>query len=353
MGINNGQVTGTTKIVDHGPASDRFNFVILAEGFRQDELSLFETYTNQLINFLFSSPPFNDLKCAFNIYRINVASDETGADDPAACGGPGTTAATYFDASFCNSGIRRLLVINSQTAINLLNSEVPEWHQALVIVNSSEWGGSGGQIGVTSVATGWETIALHEMGHSAFGLVDEYPYWSGCGIDTTRDMYPGTEPGVPNATTDSNRDTIKWGDLILASTPMPTTSNPDCSQCDSQANPQPPGTVGAFEGGCYYHCGIYRPAYSCMMNDLQDFCGVCQERIRSTLVPYLEECYAPQFKPQNWFICILLTIIFAIIIIILTLPALFSGSIRCYIKGLIFRIRNCCKGNTKRCIQLK
>ena len=59
MGINNGQVTGTTKIVDHGPASDRFNFVILAEGFRQEELHLFETYTSQLIDFLFTSPPFN------------------------------------------------------------------------------------------------------------------------------------------------------------------------------------------------------------------------------------------------------------------------------------------------------
>ena len=74
----------------------------------------------------------------------------------------------------------------------------PEWHQAIVIVNSSTYGGSGGQIGVTSTSSNWERIAIHELRHSAFGMADEYEYYAGCGVDTDRDKYVGGEPSEPN-----------------------------------------------------------------------------------------------------------------------------------------------------------
>ena len=40
----------------------------------------------------------------------------------------------------------------------------------------------------------------------------------------------------------------------------------------------------------YFHCGLYRPEFNCMMRDLSPFCVVCKERIRETLAPYLA-CY--------------------------------------------------------------
>ena len=42
-------------------------------------------------------------------------------------------------------------------------------------------------------------------------------------------------------------------------------SNPDCATVDSRPSPVPAGTVGLFEGAHYYHCGAYRPEYSCKM----------------------------------------------------------------------------------------
>jgi hypothetical protein len=73
-----------------------------------------------------------------------------------------------------------LLVVNNATAIDVMNNQVPAWDQGLVIVNTSIWGGAGGTPGTTSLSPGWEGIAIHEIGHSVFGLADEYEYRAGC-----------------------------------------------------------------------------------------------------------------------------------------------------------------------------
>lgn len=292
MGVTDGMVLGASKIFDSGPASQKFNLVLLSDGYRQAELAQFATDAQSFVDALFAEAPFTDheLRCSINVYRVDVTSTDSGADDPATvnCPGTGAVAATYFDATFCGNGaIRRLLTCNNGTVINVLNAQVPEWHQAIVIVNSSTYGGSGGQIGVTSTSGTWEPIAIHEMGHSAFGLADEYEYYAGCGVDAGQDNYAGGEPSQPNVTIDNNAATIKWGDLIAPATPVPTTSNGDCTQCDPQPSPVAAGTVGAFEGGRYFHCGVYRPEFNCMMRVLSaPFCAVCQRRIRETLAPF-------------------------------------------------------------------
>lgn len=346
-----GAVLGATKIVDHGSPAERFNLVLISEGYQSGEMAQFATDAQQFVSSLFASVPFDELQCAINVYRLDVTSTESGADDPAACGGTGTTPATYFDASFCNGGIRRLLLVNSGLVQTVANAQIPQWHQILVIVNSSVWGGAGGTIGVTSKATGWENIAIHEMGHSAFGLADEYEYYAGCGIDTTQNTYTGPEPSAPNITADSNRPAIKWGDLVLAATPLPTTTNADCTQCDPQPSPVLAGTVGAFEGAGYFHCGLYRPEFSCMMRNLTPFCAVCRRRIRNTLSPYLADCYAPVFAGSNPLVCLFLTIAFILVVVVLLLFAWIPG-VWCTIKKLLYRIAHCNSGNNDPCVEL-
>ena len=236
MSAADGIVVGTTKIVDNGDAAKRFNIVLVAEGYTNAQLGQFATDAQKFVDELFSTAPFNDLKCAINVYRIDVSSTDSGADDPAACGGTGATPATYFDASFCNSGIRRLLLVNNTTVLNVVNAQVPQWHSVLVVVNSSVWGGAGGSIGTTSTAPGWEKIPIHEMGHAVFGFADEYEYWASC-AEVGHDNYAGAEPAQPNVTANADRATIKWSSLILPATPMPTTDNADCGNCDPQPNP--------------------------------------------------------------------------------------------------------------------
>ena len=352
MGLLDGQVIGTSIIVDNGSPAKRFNLVIISEGYQASELGLFASVTQQFIDYLFSEKPIDSLKCAFNIYRVDVASSESGADDPSACGGDGSLKATMFDASFCNGGVRRLLCVKQQTVIDVVDAAVLEWHQILVIVNSTVYGGSGGAIAVTSIGGSWKQVALHEMGHAVFGLADEYQYWAGCSIDTNRNYYSGIEPVYPNVTVNSGRGTLKWKENVLSTTPLPTTSNPDCSKCDTQPNPMPAGTVGAYEGAYYYHCGIYRPEYQCMMRNLTGFCAVCRKRISDTLSVYLEKCYAPVFKPIPLIVAVFLVLFLVLLLVFLYLFSVFSDSTKCLIKRILFLIKNCLKGNTNCCLPI-
>jgi len=351
MSAADGTVVGTTQIVNHGLASDRWNLVIVGDGYRNAELPQFAVHAQQFVDALFTTPPFDTLRCAINVFRVDVASTDSGADDPVACGGSGATPATYFDAHYCNGGIRRLLVVNGMTVLNVVNAQVPAWHQILVIVNSAIHGGSGGQPGVTAVAGAWELTAIHEIGHSAFGLADEYEYWSGCGIDTTQNSHVGPEPVEPNVTKNTDRASMKWKDLVLAATPMPTTSNADCTFCDPQPNPVGAEVVGTFEGARYFHCAMFRPQFDCMMRNFAPFCAVCIKRIRETLTPFLGDCYAPVFKPSGCIPCLVLIFVYAFVIAILSLFSCIP-SVRCRIKQLRYRMQNCGKGNSDPCVSL-
>lgn len=288
MSPTDGVVKGTTKIVDHGPDNIRWNLVILSEGYRDADLGQFASAAQNFVNALFAARPFDELQGVINVHRVDVSSNDTGADDPAACGGSGSTVATYFDASFCNSGLRRLLEVNKGTLLAVANAQVPNWHMAVVLVNSTIFGGSGGAgVAVASVADTSFSAVIHEMGHQ-FGLADEYQYWQRCGVDTDRTYHPSEEPTEPNVTRESNRYYIKWRDLIKPSTAVPTMSNPNCSNCDDRPSPVSDGTVGAFEGANYYHCGAYRPEYDCRMkSNTAPFCTVCQQQIHSRLARFI------------------------------------------------------------------
>ena len=133
------------------------------------------------------------------------------------------------------AGIRRLLVANNTTTINVASNQVPRWDMIIVIVKTTIYGDSVGNIAVFSLATNANEIGLHEMGHTAFGFADEYEYYASSGSgETGHDRYTGSEPSRPNVTINTNRVTNKWLNLILTSTPMPTTSNPNCTQFDSE-----------------------------------------------------------------------------------------------------------------------
>ncbi|WP_406661463.1 M64 family metallopeptidase [Methanolobus sp. ZRKC3] len=290
MGTSDGTVVGPTKILNNGPDSDRFNIVFLAEGFQDTEQTAFNNACDDFVDAIQLEPWFDTLISAINIHRINVESDDSGADDPGICGGTGATANTYFDATYCGDGvIRRLLVCDGDIARGVLDTHVPDWDVAVVLVNNSTIrGGSGGGIATVAMTASWINITLHELGHSAFALADEYDYWAGCGVDTNRDVAPSGEPSALNVTAATTRSALKWGHLVDSLTPVPTMENPDCTQCDWHPNVLSDDTIiGLYEGAQYYHCGRYRPAYICRMrNSNRHFCRVCVEAIHDILRPF-------------------------------------------------------------------
>ena len=286
----NGEVLGVKRIVDAGPPEQRWNAVIVSEGYRSNEMDQFATDAGNFAEALLAAAPFDRLRAAINIFRVDVTSTESGAKDPKKCNGTGAKPKTFFDASFCSNGIRRLLIANNGRVIKVVSKQVPQWHMAFLAVNSTISGGSGGPVATFSKAPGSTEIAIHEMGHTYFGLADEYEYFSGCATDNGHDKHSKSEPSQPNITTNKDRTKVKWRDLIQASTPVPTTSNANCANCDPQPSPVPVGTIGLFEGGDYFHCGVYRPEFDCRMRNLnKPFCGVCQQVIVKKLTPFLPQ----------------------------------------------------------------
>lgn len=287
MGTSDGQVLKSEKIVDAGPAEKRWNVVIVSEGYRSDEMGQFAIDAQQFADALLAAAPFDRLRPAINIYRVDVTSTDSGARDPSKCGGTGAKPRTYFDASFCNNNIRRLLIANDKRVLKVVGKQVPQWHMAFLAVNSPISGGSGGPVATFSKAPGALEIAIHEMGHTAFGLADEYEYYSNC-AESGHNKHSGSEPSQPNITTNKNRANTKWRSMIQASTPVPTTQNADCAHCDPQPSPVAVGTIGLFEGADYYHCGVYRAEFDCRMRNLnRPFCAICQQVIVKKLTPFL------------------------------------------------------------------
>jgi hypothetical protein len=299
MSAADGSVTGVQKIVDHGADAQRYNVVILGDGYRAAEMAKYHSDVQAFVDVFGQTTPYGDLWCGINVHRIDVVSTDSGADDPLTCGdgsgGSGAVARTYLDATFCSGNqIRRLLTCDSVSARNVAQAHVPAAHVVMVIVNSTRYGGSGGDVATFSTAPGAYEIALHEMGHAAFGFADEYEYYAGCGSgETGHDVYAGAEPIEPNVTRNTNPTTIKWKAVLTsAADALPTTANANCGQCDPQPNPRQPDYVGAYEGARYMHCGCYRPSYNCRMRVLgEPFCGTCQKAIRDALAPFLPIAY--------------------------------------------------------------
>jgi hypothetical protein len=290
MSTSDGSVGSTTKIVDHGAASARWNLVILGDGYQQSELPAYRAQAQSVADTLKATDPFPRLWSAINVWCVDVTSTDSGADDPTACGGTGGVARTYFDATFCGDGrAQRLLTVDIGTALSVARLAVPASHFAMVLVNSPVYGGSGGPVATASSHVAAMELALHEMGHTAFGLADEYECYLGCSSgETGQDKYIGGRPGEANLTKDANPTTIKWKSLTTSGTAVPTTVNANCAQCDPQPNPVRVGTVGAFEGAGHFHCGLYRAEFSCRMRALNNhFCAVCQLAIRTTIQPFL------------------------------------------------------------------
>jgi hypothetical protein len=286
MTTADGAVIGTTQIFGSAPRNRAFNVVLMGDGFTNAQQNDFNTACNDFVTAFRTTPPFDELSPAINVFRVNVRSTDSGADDPVVSdGGTGATARTYFDATFGGNNIRRLLICNATTVLQVAAAQIPEFTTALLVVNSTIYGGSGGSVGTYSLAGGATEIAIHEMGHTAFGLADEYPYYAG-GNETGHDVHPAGEPGEPNVTINNNRSTLKWGWAVAPATAVPTMSNPNCAQVDSRPSPVPTGTVGLFEGAHYYHCGAFRPEYDCKMRALSvPFCRVCRQVIWNRIGP--------------------------------------------------------------------
>ena len=79
MGTSDGSVVGVTNIVDHGDPSQRWNLVILGDGYQTSQLNQFHGDVQNFVETMYQTAPYDELWCGINIYRIDVTSTDSGA----------------------------------------------------------------------------------------------------------------------------------------------------------------------------------------------------------------------------------------------------------------------------------
>lgn len=234
-----------TTIIETGPANARMDYVFVGDGYTAAEMDKWRKDAKKVIDGFMADPLFAANRGALNVRRVDVASNHSGADEP----DRGIYRDTAMDSAFNCAGIARLLCVNSGKVLNVVGSVLaPDARDVIVVVtNSTRYGGSGGDVAALSMASQSIEIALHEIGHTAFSLADEYTYGT---CSTSR------EPAAGNVSLNGSRS-VKWGRLIASNTAVPTPGG-------NYAN----GTVGAFVGGDYCASGKYRPTENSRMRTL-------------------------------------------------------------------------------------
>lgn len=250
------QTSAVFTVEQNGTRANSINLVFLSEGYTAGELSKFSTDVQKSVDFLFQQEPWSRYRRYFNIYRIEIASKESGTDSTFQ---PRTTPVvrrdTYFESGFTINGVDRnnsITATGQSRAYSLLNKHVPEYDIPVVIVNDDTYGGSGGPVAVATTNQFSAGIVEHELGHSFANLTDEY--------DTDTPGQPFLE--FPNATAKTARADIRWKIWIDDSTPLPT------QEVDVTFGGEGNPLVGLYEGANYRSRGWYRPHDNALMRSL-------------------------------------------------------------------------------------
>lgn len=248
------QTSTRVTVEENGTRGTRLNLVFLSEGYTSVQMGTFASDVNAAVQFLFTREPWVRYRSYCNIYRIEIASNQSGTDYVVTAPPtyPSTqTRDTYFETGFVIPGIPQNNSISStgsSRVYSLLNKHVPEYDIPVVLINDPRYGGSGGPIALTTTDPGSIGILEHELGHSFAKLTDEY--------DEEYQGYPNTE--YPNATAKTVLSQIRWNMWIESGTPLFTPEN-DFNYADK---------VGHFEGANYHQSGWYRPHDNALMRSL-------------------------------------------------------------------------------------
>src|SRR5215468_9465966 len=77
--ISSASAQNTTKILDNGPDGEKLVFVVLGDGYAAGDQRQYEADVDRLVlNGVFAHDFYHDNKAAFNIYRVNLVSQESG-----------------------------------------------------------------------------------------------------------------------------------------------------------------------------------------------------------------------------------------------------------------------------------
>ena len=284
MSTADGVVIGTTQIFGTAPRTQAFNVVLLAEGFTSPQQNDFNVACSAFVTALTATDRSAKSLMALNVFRVNVASNESGADDPVVRWRHRRLRNTYFDARFGANGLRRLLVCDD---IDRAAGRAGAVAGILDRSDRRQLSDLRRQRRSGRPSTRWRQaptkLRCMRWGTARSGSQTSMPYYAG-GIEPITIITRRSSRRNRTSRSNSDRQTLKWNWAVGVATALPTMSNPDCASVDTRPSTGPAGTVGLFEGAHYFHCDAYRPEYDCRMQTLGvPFCSVCRQAIATRI----------------------------------------------------------------------
>jgi hypothetical protein len=173
LGKADGTQVQPELVLGPGEATGRFDVAVLGDGYRASELGKLRDDAARLGAGLVAGEPFKSYAKLVNVWRIPVASTDSGAghDDEAQD--------TAFRCRYGCFGMDRLICCDRDKVTAVVQASLPGFDAVLVLVNDEQYGGAGDS-GYASVYNGpsMVDVARHELGHQ-LALRDEYTYPEG------------------------------------------------------------------------------------------------------------------------------------------------------------------------------
>ncbi|MBR5200633.1 MAG: peptidase M64 [Alistipes sp.] len=269
---NNQQAAPHIYTHQGGDSKECIDVVILAEGYRIDELDTFYEDAMITTSEILSYEPFKSHKDKFNFIAVYSASADTNVSVPQ----DEAWRDTAVGSNFMTFYMERYLTSGEVYAMYDLATNIPCEH-FIILANTATYGGGGIYNSYTLTTAhhpSFRPVVVHEFGHSFGGLGDEYFYDSADNNDEMHSL--AHEPWEPNITTLVDFDS-KWADMVAEGIEIPTAVTAERSKNY---------VVGVYEGGGYRSKGIFRPTDVCRMrnNTAERFCPVCERALKRVIL---------------------------------------------------------------------
>jgi hypothetical protein len=301
-----------------GEPETKVDLLILGDGYTDAERGKFEADAKRATEILFSRSPFKEHRKDFNVWGLCPPAHEPGISRPST----GLYRHPPLGTSYDTFGSERYIMTTDNRALRDVASYAP-YEFIEILTNSQTYGGGGifNLYATVAINSEWGPyVFVHEFGHHFAGLADEY-FTSDVAVESAEKRI---EPWEPNVTALLDPAMLKWKDLVVAGTPVPTPwrkAEFEAYEKDIQAERRQIrkenrseaemnalfekekkhedellGTdkysdrVGAFEGANYEAHGFYRPQENCIMFSRYDrFCAVCRRAIERIVGMYAVE----------------------------------------------------------------
>jgi len=302
------------SVFQNGQPDSKVDLLVLGDGYTPAEIPKYQADVKRLVDALFKEEPFRSRKSDFNVWGLDLPSDQSGVSRPHA----GVFRRTPLSTHYSSFDSERYVLTYDNRNVRDIASAAP-YDIMAILLNERTYGG-GGIFNLFFTCSSDNAYAnyifVHEFGHHFAGLGDEY-YTSDVAYETGATEH--VEPWEPNVTALHAPGALKWKHLVEDGTPLPTPwekekfeeasrkYQKERARLRSEGAPESEmerlfteqekletevlrrmkyfGKVGAFEGASYEQKGLYRPSIDCIMfsRNKVGFCPVCRAAIERVI----------------------------------------------------------------------